>query len=200
MNLRTIISVNQLSVDGAVADMCDELTGRISVWQTDAKTSASAVRPAAEGSGIVNVDSVCPNNFQISVACVPHLEKVCSNLRQNIGRTSGDDMNDLDVNSLIWEMFLSATLDAAVHLGQGYLDNLHSAENQTQRTIKQLLDVTKKLITDQTEIQSFSKIDRHTDPWQRTTLLTDKAVHLSTAKVYVLSDSVLCLGKMNPYP
>ena len=37
---------------------------------------------AAEGSGIVNVDSVWPNSFQISVACVPHLEKVYSDLRQ----------------------------------------------------------------------------------------------------------------------
>ena len=52
------------------------------VWQTDAKTNASAVRPAAEGSGIVNVDSVWPNNFQISVDYVPYLEKVYPNLRQ----------------------------------------------------------------------------------------------------------------------
>ena len=35
---------------------------------------------------------------------------------------------------------------------------------------------------------------------KRTTLLSDEAVQLSTAKVYVLSDSVLCLGKMNPHP
>ena len=60
--------------------------------------------------------------------------------------------------------------------------------------------MTKKLITDYTEIQGISKIDRHTHPWQKTTLLTDKAVHLSTTKVDVFSDSVLCLGKKNPYP
>ena len=42
---------------------------------------------AAEGSGIVDVDSVWPNNFQVSVAFVPHLEKVYWNLRQKIGRT-----------------------------------------------------------------------------------------------------------------
>ena len=73
-------------------------------------------------------------------------------------------------------------------------------KNQTQRTIGHLFDLSQKLITDQTEIQGVSKIGWHTHPWQRTTLLTDKAVQLSTAKVYVFSDSVLCLGKMNPHP
>ena len=35
---------------------------------------------------------------------------------------------------------------------------------------------------------------------KRTSLSTDKAVQRSTATVYVFSDSVLCLGKLNPYP
>ena len=39
---RTIISVNQLSIYGAVADMCDELASRIS------DCSESTGRPAAE--------------------------------------------------------------------------------------------------------------------------------------------------------
>ena len=136
----------------------------------------SAGRAAAEGSGIVNVDSVWPINFQISVDYGPHLEKVNSNLRQKMGRTSGDDMNDLDTNSWIWGMFLSVTLDAAVHLGKDFLENLRSAKNQPQRTTRQLFDVTKELITHQTEIPGISKIDGHTHAWQRTTLLTNKAV------------------------
>ena len=61
------------------------------VWQSDVKPNVSAERPAAtetnqnldlKSSGIVNVDSVWPNNFQISVAYVPHIEKIYSNLRQ----------------------------------------------------------------------------------------------------------------------
>ena len=72
--------------------------------------------------------------------------------------------------------------------------------NQTQRTIRPVFDVPQKLVTDQTEIQGISKIGWYTHPWQRTTLLTDKAIQLSIAKVYVFSDSLLCLGKMNPHP
>ena len=45
-----------------------------------------------------------------------------------------------------------------------------------------------------------SQIGWYTQPWQRTTLLSDKAVRLSTAKVYVFCDSVLCLGKMHQHP
>ena len=87
---------------------------------------ARAGKPAAKGSDIDDVDSEWPNNFQISVASVPHLEKVYSNLRQKNCRNSGDDMNDLDTNSLMWRMFMSATLDAAVHLGKDYVENSHS--------------------------------------------------------------------------
>ena len=93
------------------------------MWQSDVESNASAERlaaketnqnldfpasagkPAAEGSGIVDVDSVRPNNFHISVARVPHLERVYSNLRQKIGCKLGDDMNDLDTKSLMWGMF-----------------------------------------------------------------------------------------------
>ena len=34
----------------------------------------------------------------------------------------------------------------------------------------------------------------------RTTVFNDRAGKLRTAKVYVFSDSVLCLGKINEYP
>ena len=94
--------------------------GRLAAEETNQNLDflASAVKPAADGSGIVDVDSVRPNNFHMSVARVPHLERVYSNLRQKIGRKSGDDMNDLDTNSLMWGMFMSAALDAAVHFGK----------------------------------------------------------------------------------
>ena len=36
--------------------------------------------------------------------------------------------------------------------------------------------------------------------WKRTTLLTDRAVRLSTAKAYVFSDSVLCVGRISENP
>ena len=91
---------------------------------------------------------------------------------------------------------MTATLQAAVHLGKDYLDNLHSTKNQPRRTVKQVFDVTKKLVRDQKEIQDISEVDWHQSSWKRTTLLTDRAVQYSTAKTYVFSHSVLCMGRI----
>ena len=41
------------------------------------------------------------------------------------------------------------TQQAAVHLGNDYLESVHSTKNQPQRTVKQLFDVTRKLVRDQ---------------------------------------------------
>ena len=90
------------------------------VWQRGAKTNGSARKFAAAGTNqdpsfqecarklatenseiIVDDDSHWPNNNHISRAYVPHLEKVCSNLRQR-NRKPEDKMEDFDVNTLIW--------------------------------------------------------------------------------------------------
>ena len=68
-----------------------------------------------------------------------HIEKVNSNWRQKVGRTPEDKMEDLGVNTLMWGMFMTVILQAAVHLGNDYLENLRSTNNQPQRTVKQLI-------------------------------------------------------------
>ena len=109
-------------------------------------------------------------------------------------------MEDLDVHSVIWRMFMNVTLEAAVHLGNDHLENLRSTQNQPQCTVKQWFDVTRKLVKEQKEIQGISVIDWQQSSWKRTTLLTDRAVRLSTAKTLVFSDSVLCTGRISENP
>ena len=75
---------------------------------------------------------------------------------------------------------MSVTRQAAVHLENDYAENLHSIKNQPKRT--QLFNVTEKLIRDQKEISGIPMINWQQLIWQRTTVLTDKAVQLSTAK------------------
>ena len=81
------------------------------------------------------------------------------------------------------------TQQAAFHLGNDNLENLHSTQNQAQRTMKQLFDVTEKLASGQTEIHGISVINWQDKSWKMTILLNDRAVQLSTAKVYVFSSS-----------
>ena len=101
---------------------------------------------AAENSDINDEDSSkWPHNYRMSRANVPHFENVYSKSRQQLKRKPEDKMEDLVVNTLIWRMFMTATQQAAVHLGNDYFVNLHSNENQPQRTVKQLFDVTKRV-------------------------------------------------------
>ena len=115
-----------------------------------------------------------PHNLHLYVyACVPQLENVFSNVRQRYGLEPGDRMEHLDVNAIIWGVFMSVTLQAAVYLGKDYSDSLHSIKNQSKRTLKQLLNVTEKLIRDQEEISGIPVINWQQRMWQKTTLLTD---------------------------
>ena len=72
---------------------------------------------AENSDSIDGKDTVWPHNLHISTAYVSHLEKVFSNVRQKFGRKPGDNMEDLDVNTSIWRTFMTATLRAAVLLG-----------------------------------------------------------------------------------
>ena len=106
-------------------------------------------------------------------------------------------MNDLDTNSLIWGVFMSATLDAAVHLGKDYLENLHSMKIRHER--KDTCTCHRSSSQIKQRFKEYQDWLAHT-PWAKDNFLSDKAIQLSTAKVYEFSDAVLCLGKMNPHP
>ena len=89
---------------------------------------------------------------------------------------------------------MNATLRAAVHLEQDYEANLRYVKNHHWNTAGQLFSETGKLISGQTEITGFSTIDFQDLTWMSTSLLHNRAYQYSTAKAYVFSDSVLCLG------
>ena len=78
---------------------------------------------AENSESIDGTDTVWPRNFHISAAYVSHREKVLSNLRQRYGRKPGDKMEDVDVKTIVWRMFMSVTLRAAIHLGNDYAEN-----------------------------------------------------------------------------
>ena len=68
--------------------------------------------------------------------------------------------------------------------------------------MKQMFDISEKLITEQSdEIYGMSTINWEHSSWKYLSLVGDEQViSLLHKKVYVLSDSVLCLGKMNENP
>ena len=71
---------------------------------------------------------------------------------------------DFDVNTASWSIFISVTLQAAVHLGKDYTENLRSNKNQPLKSVRQFFEVTERLITDQTETSG-----RQQPMWRETT-------------------------------
>ena len=68
--------------------------------------------------------------------------------------------------------------------------------------MKQMFDILEKLIAGQSdEIYGVNTINWDDSSWKYLSLVGDEEViSLSHARVYVFSDSVLCLGKMNQNP
>ena len=87
-------------------------------------------------------------------------------------------------------------------MGKNYSENLHSKNTGKDPTMKQMFDISEKLIAEQSdEIYGMKTIDWGDSSWKDLSLNGDEEViSLSHAKFYVFSDSVLCFGKMSENP
>ena len=136
--------------------------------------------------------------FHISPDCVPHMEKVFSIVRKIYDRKPTDNLKDLDVNPAIWCIFMSVTLQAAVHLGRDFSLNLRSVKNQSSEFVEHFFRTTEKLIKEQTEITGLSTIYWDQAMWREPSLLCDGIVRIMKSKTYVFSDSVRCFAGISP--
>ena len=138
------------------------------------------------------------HNFEIFN--VNHLEKVFSNVRQKLNRPERDEMKDVQGNGMIWGIFMSATMTAAVHLGADFEERLRTSLNTDFEQAKTLFNISQSLIPiTKVKFCCVSTIEWNTTPWISSTLLHGEAIKLSRAKVQVYSDSVLCLGKIHEH-
>ena len=100
-------------------------------------------------------------------------------------------------HSMIWGMFMVATLNAATFMGKNFSTFQSLVKNYEDLTLKQMFDVTVQLVNNQDEINGLDKILWGKNSWKRLSLIGDETViNLQNTKVYVLSDSVLCLGRV----
>ena len=109
--------------------------------------------------------------------------------------------NSGEEHSIIWGMFVAATMNAATFMRKNVLDNQNSIKNSTDLTLKKMFDISEKLVSEQEEINNVDKIHRTNHSWKQLSLIGDETViNLQSAKVYVFSDSVLCLGRVHQHP
>ena len=104
-------------------------------------------------------------------------------------------------HSIIWGMFMAATMNAATFMGKNFSTIQNLIMNSEDLTLKQMFDVTAQLVNHQEEIHGLDKIHWGKNSWIQLSLIGDETViNLQRAKVYVFSDSVLCLGKILQHP
>ena len=67
--------------------------------------------------------------------------------------------------------------------------------------MKHIVDITLELVSEQDEINNLETIGWERISWKHLSLIGDETViNLQRTKVYVFSDSVLCLGRMHQHP
>ena len=79
-------------------------------------------------------------------------------------------------HSIIWRMFMSATMSAATFMGKNFLDIQNSIKNSTDLTLKKMFDISEKLVSEQEEINNVDKIHWGKNSWKQLSLIGDETV------------------------
>ena len=96
---------------------------------------------------------------------------------------------------------MALTMDSAIFMMKNFQDNQNSIVNTTDLTLKQMFGISAKLVGEQDEISNLETIRWEKHSWKCLSLIGDETViNLQRAKVYVFSDSVLCLGRVHQHP
>ena len=139
-------------------------------------------------------------NFVMGSDAAEFVNKVKDQVRNRQKRMSNVAESG-EEHSIIWGMFMAATMNAATFMGKNFSTIQSFIKNYEDLTLKQMFDVTAQLVNDQEEINCLDKIQWEKDSWKRLSLIGDETViNLQSTKVYVFSDSVLCLGRILQHP
>ena len=79
---------------------------------------------------------------------------------------------------------MAATMNAATFMGKNFMDTQNSIMNSRDLTLKQMFDITLKLVSEQDEINNLDKIHWGRSSWKQLSLIGDETViNLQRAKV-----------------
>ena len=105
-------------------------------------------------------------------------------------------------NVLIWRMFMTSSMKAAIHLGPNHVSNSEIYKNTKFEDIESVFNITQKLVREHSE--EILNVKRawsiHHLSWARSVLANDQAMKWAKAKVCVYAESVLCVRQMRDAP
>ena len=95
-------------------------------------------------------------NFVMGSDAAEFVNKVKDQVRSRQKRMS-NVADSGEEHSLIWGMFMAATMNAATFMGKNFSTTQNSIMNSEDLTLKQMFDVTAQLVNDQEEIHGLDK-------------------------------------------
>ena len=148
-----------------------------------------------DGSGkletVIHQEQAYSENFVMGSDVAEFVNKVEDQVRNRQKRMSNVAESG-DEHSVVWIMFMVATLNAGTFMEKNFSTIQSFIKNYEDLTLKQMFDVTAQLVIKQEEINVLDKIQWEKYSWKRLLLIGDETViNLQRTKVYVFSDSVL---------
>ena len=145
-------------------------------------------------------EQACSENSVMGSDAAEFVNKIKDQVRSRQKRMSNVAESG-DEHSIIWGMFMPATMKAATFMAKNFSKFQNFIMNSEDLTLKQMFDVTAQLVNDKDEIHGLDKIQWEKNSWERLSLIGNETViNLQRTEVYVFSDSVLCLGKVLQHP
>ena len=118
-----------------------------------------------------NMDSYTEAESEMSLKSRSFLHRVNDQVRKRQYQSSKDATKDM-----------SSTLQASVFIGKNYSDNLHSIKNTEDLTMKQMFDISEKLISEQSdEIYGVNTINWEDSSWKHFSSVGNEKSHQSLA-------------------
>ena len=138
--------------------------------------------------------------LELSVESRSFVNRVSDQVRKRQKRIS-NVTQEREKHSMIWGIFMTVTMESAVFMGKNYLNNCQSIVNTKDLTLRQMFDVSTRLVFEQNEISGLETIGWEHCSWKYLSLVgEEQVISLQRTKDYVFSDSVLCLGKIHDNP
>ena len=109
------------------------------------------------------INSSLGTESELSLRSRSFLHKVTDQVRKRQKQSFIDATDDGEKHSVIWGMLSSSTLQASVILVKNHSDNWHSIKHTENLTVKQMFDISGKMITEQSnEIYGINTFDGKT--------------------------------------
>ena len=128
--------------------------------------------------------------MELSVESRSFANRVNEQVRKRQKRIS-NVAGDGEEHSIMWRMFMAVTMESAVFMGKNFRNNQNSIVNTADLTVKQMFDISAKLVGEQDEISNVDKIHWEKHSWKYLSLIVTKESSIFNARKST-SFQILC--------